>query len=59
MHFQVKMPENRSNNILTGKKTTNKVPVMFLEFTVLTERQQLRFWTLSTNNQATVYLFSV
>ena len=36
-----------------------KLPVMFLKNKVLTERYELSFRTLSTNNQGTAYLFSV
>ena len=43
----------------TTTETTNKVPLMFLDIKVLTERKQLHFWTLSTNKQGTVYVLSV
>ena len=38
MHFKVKMPENDRKNIFRDKQTTNKVPLMFLDVRVLTER---------------------
>ena len=56
MHFQVKMIENGRKNIFRDKQTANKVPLLFLHVKVRTERQQLPFWTLSTNKQGTVYL---
>ena len=52
------MLENGRKNIFRDKKTVNKVPLLFLHVKVLTERQQLPFWTLSTNKQDTVYAFS-
>ena len=58
MDFQVKMVENGRKNILTEKQTKNKVPLLLLHVKVLTERQELHFWTLSTNKQGTVYVFS-
>ena len=54
MHFQVKMPQNGKD-----KQTTNKKLLMFLDVKMLSERYNLRFWTLSTNKQGTVYIFSV
>ena len=57
MYFQVKMLENGRKNIFRDKKTVNKVPLLFLHVKVLTEKQQLPFWTLSTNKQGTVYVF--
>ena len=38
MHFQVKMPQNGGENIFIDMQTTNKVPLIFLEIKVLTER---------------------
>ena len=38
MHFQIKMPENRSKNIFRGKQGRNQVPLMFLDVKVLTGR---------------------
>ena len=32
---------------------------MFLDIKVVTEKQQLRFWTLSTNKEGRVYVFSI
>ena len=58
MHFHVKMPENSEMNTFRLKQTTNKV-LLFLEVKMLLEREQLRFSTLSTNKQGTVYVFSV
>ena len=47
MHVQVKMSENGRKRIFSGKETRNQAPLMFLYDKVLTERKQLRFWTLS------------
>ena len=38
MYLQVKMPENGRKNIFRNKEITNKVPLMFLDVKVLTER---------------------
>ena len=38
MHLQVKMIENGKKNISREKQTINKVPLMFLDVKVLTER---------------------
>ena len=38
MSFQVKMPENGRKKIFREKETRNKVPLMFLDIKVLTER---------------------
>ena len=38
MHFQVKMQKNERKNIFRDKKSTKKVPLMFLDVKVLTER---------------------
>ena len=59
MYFPFKIPESGRNSIFRDNLTTNKGLLMFLDLKVLTERQQLRFCTLSTNNQGTVYVFSV
>ena len=48
----------RFRTYLQTRKKTKKVPQMFLEVKVLTEREELCFWTLSRNNQGLVYLFS-
>ena len=37
MHFQVKIPENGSQNTFRHKETTNKVPLMFAVLKVLTQ----------------------
>ena len=37
MHFQVKTPQNGTENIFSDKQTINKVPLMFLVAKVLTE----------------------
>ena len=42
-----------------NKQTANNVPLIFLDGKVLTETQQLRFWTLSGNKQGIVYVFIV
>ena len=59
MHLQVKMPGNGGRNIFRDKQTTNKIALMFLDVKVLTEREQLRFWTMSTKKQGAVYVFRV
>ena len=59
MHFQVEMKENSRKNIFTDNKTTNKVPLVFLDAKVLTEREQLYYWALPTNKQGTVFVFSI
>ena len=38
MHFQVKIPENGRENIFRDKQTRNKVPLIFPDPKVLTER---------------------
>ena len=38
MHFQVKTPENGAKNIFRNKHRTKKLPVMFLDAKVFTER---------------------
>ena len=43
----------------TDKQTTSRVPLMFLDLKVLSKMLQLRFWTLSTNKEGAVYVFSV
>ena len=30
-YLQIKMPQNRQNNVFRSKQTTNKVPLMFLD----------------------------
>ena len=57
MHFKVKMEETATKNIFRNKRTANKVSLIFLDVKVLTERQQLRFCTLSRNKQGIVYVF--
>ena len=52
------MVEIGRKNIFRDKRKGNKVPLLLLHVKVLTERQQLHFWTLSTNKQGTVYVFS-
>ena len=37
MHFEVEMPENGRQNIFRDKQTTKKVPLIFLDFKVITE----------------------
>ena len=58
-HFQDKIPENGRKNIFRDRKTTNNVPLMFLDVKVLTERKQWGFWTSSRRKQGTVYVFTV
>ena len=38
MHFQVENPENGRENIFRDKQTTKKVPLIFLNVKVFTER---------------------
>ena len=38
MYLQVKMPENGRKNVFRDKLITSKVPVMFLDVKVVTER---------------------
>ena len=38
MYLQVKMPENGRKNVFRDKQTRRKVPVMFLDVKVVTER---------------------
>ena len=38
MSLQVEMPQNGTKKIFSNKKTTSKVPLMFLNFKVVTER---------------------
>ena len=59
MHFQVKMLENVRKNIFKDKQTKKKIPLMFLDVKVITERKQFYFCTLSTNNQCPVYIFGI
>ena len=59
MHFQVKMSESGGIHIFKEKEITNKLPLMFLDVKVFPEKQQLRFWTLPTNNQGVVYVFRI
>ena len=57
MHFQFEMPDNRRKD----RQANNQqgVPLMFLDLKVLSKMLQLRFWTLSTNKEGAVYVFSV
>ena len=55
MHFQVKMPQN-GRETFRDKQTTNKVALMFFNDKLLTKRQQLYSWTLSTKKQGAVRL---
>ena len=48
MQFHFEMLQNVRKYVFRDKQTTNKVPLMFFDFIVLTEREQ---WTLSTNKQ--------
>ena len=38
MNFEVKMPQNGRKNIFRDKQTTKKVPLIFLDVQVVTER---------------------
>ena len=38
LHFQVEMSENGGKNKLGDTKTTNKIPLMFVDVKELTER---------------------
>ena len=59
MYFQVEIQENGRKNMGTQKQTEKKVPLVFLDLKVLTQRQQMGFQTLATNKQGTVYVFTV
>ena len=52
------MTKNGRKNIFREEQKIKKVPLMFLDVTVLTEKKQFRFLTLSTKNQGTVYVIS-
>ena len=52
------MTRNGRKNIFREEQKTKKVPLMFLDVTVLTEEKQFRFLTLSTKKQGTVYAIS-
>ena len=52
------MTRNGRKNIFREEQKTKKVPLMFLDVTVLTEEKQFRFLTLSTKKQGTVYTIS-
>ena len=53
------MSESGGIHIFKEKEITNKLPLMFLDVKVFPEKQQLRFWTLPTNNQGVVYVFRI
>ena len=38
MNFEVKMPQNGRKNIFRDKQTTKKVPLIFLDVQVVTQR---------------------
>ena len=38
MQFQLKMPENGRKHLFRYKQTTNKVPLMFFDVKMLTEK---------------------
>ena len=38
MYLESRMPQNGKKNVLRDKQTTKKVPLMFLDLKVLTER---------------------
>ena len=59
MHFHVKIQQISRKNIFTNNKTANKVPLIFLDVKVLTEKEQFRFRTLSTKKKGIVYVFIV
>ena len=43
MYLQVKMPENGRKNVFSDKQTTNKLPLMFLDAKVLTQKVTMTF----------------
>ena len=45
------MGENSRKIIFKEIQTTNMVPLIFLDFEMITKSSQLRFWTLSTRKQ--------
>ena len=57
--FNLKCCKTVETTYLEKRKKTNKGRETFFEFKVLTEREQLFYWTLSTNKPSKVHLFSV
>ena len=54
------MLQNSGKNIFRVEQTTNQGTAdLFRCEGAFTEKKQLHFWTLSTNNQGTVYVFGV
>ena len=43
MYLQVKMPENGRKNVFSDKQTTNKLPLIFLDAKVLTQKVRMTF----------------
>ena len=45
-YLQIKMPQNRRNNVFRSKQATKKAPLMFLDVKKLEETQQWRSSTI-------------
>ena len=58
-YLQMKVPQKMRSNVFKTKHTIKKTPPMFLDVKALTQRRQLRFWTLSIKRKADVYVCSV
>ena len=56
--FKLKDPKSAENICLGKSKQRTRCWLMFLNVKLLTETKQFSFWTLSTNKQGTVYVFS-
>ena len=59
IHFKVKMPENGRKNIFTDKEKRKKIPLKFLDVDVVSESLIFRFWSLPTNKEGAMYVFSL
>ena len=53
------MPENGRKNIFRDKEKRKKIPLKFLDVDVLLESLIFRFWSLPTNKQGAMYVFSL
>ena len=56
MHFQFNLPEGGKKNTFRDNEVTNKVPLMFLNAQLLTQKVQIAFFRLC---QQTSKIFSV
>lgn len=50
MDFQLQMQENVRMIIFREKERTNNESLIFFDIKVVTEREQLYYWNLSTKN---------